>query len=247
MGAHSLPSCLTCLSGPGRASEIQSSPRAGGAGRAKSARFDGVKLVRLASQKQVNKLFYRYVPCSLSLRVRRSRKSFSEPLADRLTLSRTRTPRSALSLGILISLTFSQRAPAGRFLRRPLNLNSHNHNQRDRRRRFYLAVVRWGQRLLHTTIFPSLETAHHTSVRMRFMRTRCGAASMIATATPRQMRHLQLRVRCGKFRDQLEAKIRNLDDGKNTFEKFCMARCVRCFSAVRALPLPLAYVPGSLR
>jgi len=55
IGAHSLPSCLTCLSSPGRASNIQSSPRAGGAGRAKSARFDGVKLVRLARNKQANK------------------------------------------------------------------------------------------------------------------------------------------------------------------------------------------------
>ena len=37
-------------------------------------------------------------------------------------------------------VSVSQKAPSGRFMRRPLNINSHNHNQRDRRRRFYLAV-----------------------------------------------------------------------------------------------------------
>jgi hypothetical protein len=36
----------------------------------------------------------------------------------------------------------SQKAPSGRFMRRPLNLNSHNHNQRDRRPRFSLAVLK---------------------------------------------------------------------------------------------------------
>jgi hypothetical protein len=34
----------------------------------------------------------------------------------------------------------SQKAPSGRFTRRPLNLKSHNHNQRDRRPCFSLAV-----------------------------------------------------------------------------------------------------------
>jgi hypothetical protein len=44
---------LTCLSSPRRAGDIQSSPLAGGAGRAISARLDGVEQARLARQRQV--------------------------------------------------------------------------------------------------------------------------------------------------------------------------------------------------
>jgi hypothetical protein len=53
--------------------------------------------------------------------------------------------KGVLALGILISFGFRKKATAGRFTRRPLNLNSHNHNQRDRRRRFYLAILQPGQ------------------------------------------------------------------------------------------------------
>ena len=49
------PFCLTCLSSPRRGGDIQSSPRAGGAGRATSARLDGRTQVRLVCNRQVNR------------------------------------------------------------------------------------------------------------------------------------------------------------------------------------------------
>src|SRR5450756_935613 len=55
IGADRSHLALPAMSSPGRAGDIQSSPRAGGAGRANSARLDGRAQVRLAHHRQVNK------------------------------------------------------------------------------------------------------------------------------------------------------------------------------------------------
>jgi hypothetical protein len=65
----------------------------------------------------------------------------SRGIGGGLKSSPKRTQKSVLALGRLISFGFRKKAPSGRFMRRPLNLNSHNHNQRDRRPRFSLAVL----------------------------------------------------------------------------------------------------------
>jgi hypothetical protein len=74
------------------------------------------------------------------MRVRRSRKAAVERHWRRARIeskTRTKTPAGAWKIDFV---RISQKAPSGRFTRRPLNLNSHNHNQRDRRPRFSLAV-----------------------------------------------------------------------------------------------------------
>jgi hypothetical protein len=72
---------------------------------------------------------------------RRSRKNVVESRGRMAHIeSETITKKDAGAWNIDV-VRISQKATAGRFLRRLLNLNSHNHNQRDRRRRFYLAVL----------------------------------------------------------------------------------------------------------
>ena len=65
----------------------------------------------------------------------------------------------------------SQKATAGRFLRRLLNLNTHNHNQRDRRRRFYLAVQFERSKSTPRYYISLLRTLLRTSAGLRFLRT----------------------------------------------------------------------------
>jgi len=68
------------MSSPGRAGDIQSSPRAGGAGRANSARLDGRAQVRPARHKQANNFLLRRVPRTNSGIARCSRNRCREPL-----------------------------------------------------------------------------------------------------------------------------------------------------------------------
>jgi hypothetical protein len=105
-----LPLSLTCLSSPGRAGDIQSSPRAGGAGRAHSARLDGVEQVRLARHRQARKFLHRRASCAPQcVRVRSSRMRWREPLAGGSSLSRERAQNRLPSLGGLISLVFRKK------------------------------------------------------------------------------------------------------------------------------------------
>jgi hypothetical protein len=138
----SLPTCLTCLSSPRRASDIQSSPRAGEAGRANGARLYGRARVRPACIRQVNR------PSANASHVHRHEwtccahaKASARAVSGSLHIepkARIKGPAVAWNIDFVCD---SPKAPAGLFLRRPLNLNSHNHNQRDRTRRFYLAVL----------------------------------------------------------------------------------------------------------
>jgi hypothetical protein len=137
--SESLPPFLTCLSSPCRAGDIQSSPRAGRAGRANSARLDGGSG---SGQIVISKLINSSADacpdgCECGARAKTSSKVASGSLHIE---PKTHITKRAVARKIDF-VSVSQKAPSGRFMRRPLNLNSHNHNQRDRRRRFYLAVL----------------------------------------------------------------------------------------------------------
>lgn len=110
IGADSLPPCLTCLSSPRRTSDSRSSPRAGGAGRAISARLDGVTRVRPARRRPVNKSSVGACRvhchgCACGARA----KPPSRGVGGWLTLSRKRAQKSLLALGILILFGFHKK------------------------------------------------------------------------------------------------------------------------------------------
>jgi len=126
--SESLPPGLNCLSSPRRASDIRSSPRAGGAGRANSARLDGRALVRPTRRRQADKFFCLRVPrheCERSVGANHRQDPRSNQF-KKCTESRVRRVAGAGSIDLK---GVSQKAPAGEFTRCPLNLNSHNHNQ----------------------------------------------------------------------------------------------------------------------
>ena len=155
----SLPTCLTCLSSPRRASDIQSSPLAGEAGRANSARLYGRARVRPACIRQVSKSS---ADASHGHRHEWTRGPHAKASARAASGSlhiepkaRIKGPAVARKIDVV---GVSQKAMAGRFLRRLPNFNSHNHNQRGRRRRFYLAVlIERPTSTLHYDISPPLK------------------------------------------------------------------------------------------
>jgi len=139
----SLPTCLTCLSSPRRAGDIQSSPRAAGAGRASSARLDGVERVRPTRHRQAKKFFCKSCrvhghECTRGAHANHRQDSRSNQF-KKCTETRVRRVAGAGSNDLK---GVSQKAPAGEFTRCPLNLNSHNHNQHDGSPCFYLAILR---------------------------------------------------------------------------------------------------------
>jgi hypothetical protein len=74
------------------------------------------------------------------MRVPRLRKAAVERRWRRAHI-RSKTHKKRAGAWAIDFVRISQKAPSGRYTRRPLNLSSHNHNQRDRRPRFSLAVL----------------------------------------------------------------------------------------------------------
>jgi hypothetical protein len=171
IGASSLLPFLTCLDSPRRASDSLSSPQAGGAGRANGARLDGVARAWPARQKQANKFLLRRVPRTNSGTVRCPRNRCREPLQiEPKALTKMRAVgRNIDFVGV------SEKAPASGFawvaarvriiccyasaIPQPIC---------EAMAELFSCRPKRAPNILQATIFPSAETMHHTSVRMRF-------------------------------------------------------------------------------
>jgi hypothetical protein len=98
------------VSSPRRAGATPSNPRAGGAGRANSARLDGVAQVRPTRRRQAKKFFGWRVPRSLSrMRVRRSYKATVERVCQMASHLAENAHKIVPSLGRLISFAFRKK------------------------------------------------------------------------------------------------------------------------------------------
>jgi hypothetical protein len=121
-------------------------------------------LVRPTCQKQANQFFHgcaRYSECSqLDQNERGSRFRWA--------------PEHVLALGILISLAYREKRQQADLSDASLTSTPITTIGTPAGHAFLLPSKSSVQRLLCATIFPSSETVHHTSVRMRFMRTPIG-------------------------------------------------------------------------
>jgi hypothetical protein len=93
-----------------------------------------------------------------------------EALAEGPALSRKRAQNSVLALGRLISFGFRKKRHQADSSDAPLTSNPTTTISTTAGRAFISPSRSSVHRLRHATIFPSVETVHHTSARMRFMR-----------------------------------------------------------------------------
>jgi len=144
IGAISLTPSLTCLDSPRRASDSLSNPQAGGAGRANGARLDGVARAWPARQEQANRFPSAGVTSAdVDMDATPHGNDRGGPWPDRSKKTASTPQKIAGSRNVDLK-GISKNAPAGEFMRCPLNLNSHNHNQHAGRPCFYLAVFNRG-------------------------------------------------------------------------------------------------------
>jgi hypothetical protein len=138
--------------------------------------------VRLTPHEQVSKSLAVRAPPRSRMRERCSGKATVERHRRRARVEpKTRTKYSAGARAIDF-VRISQKAPSGRFKRRPLTSTPTTTISTPAGRAFPLQSSSSAQRLLRATIFPDSKTVYHTSVRMRFMRApiaqRLSAASI---------------------------------------------------------------------
>ena len=128
---------------------------------ARSASLDRMTLVRPTCQKQANQFFHG-----------RARNSECSQLDQDERGSRFRwAPEHVLALGTLISLGYREKRQQADSSDASLTSTPTTTISTPAGRAFLLPSRSSVQSLLHATIFPSSETVHHTSVRMRCMRT----------------------------------------------------------------------------
>jgi hypothetical protein len=89
-----------------------------------------------------------------------------------------------LALGTLISLAYREKRQQATLRDAPLTSTPTTTISTPAGRAFLLPSSSSTQRLLHATIFPDSEIVHHTSVRMRFMRTPIAHRCIGTTAEP---------------------------------------------------------------